>query len=100
MNPLTELLRVKRLLEARYPDIQQIGSDLAIFLRVARGEHSAAISVAEQGWLVECWRADHEHAGEEILFREGIVNDAIEAVERFCHWLENEKPGNGSGQLV
>ncbi len=88
MNPATDILRAKRLLEARYPEIQLLGSDRAVFLHVARGERAACISVDEEGWLVELWRADHEHTGEEILVREYIASDEIEAVRRFSDWVE------------
>ncbi len=77
-----------QLLEARYPDIQQRGGGRAVFLSVAKGERAVAISIAEEGWLVELWCADEEHPGEEILVREDILDGTVDVVRRVSDWLE------------
>jgi hypothetical protein len=87
MNSSVELSKIRRILETRYADVQDLGSGGANFLRICAGEHAAVISVDEDGWLVELWRADHTQPDEEILFREDIINDPDEGIKRICDWL-------------
>jgi hypothetical protein len=88
VDAFIEFTKLKRILTIRYADVQRLGSGRAVFLRVRVADRVAVISVDEDGWLVELWRAEHSPPEEENLVEEMLINDPGEVTQHVCDWLD------------
>ena len=64
--------------------------DAPEFLRIGNDRRAAAVSEAEEGWLVEFWLVSDAISNEETLVREYIVPNADEAFRHTCEWLDGQ----------
>lgn len=85
-----ELSNMRARLASIYPDVRQLGSGRAEFLRIGNDRQVAVVSVAEEGWLVEFWLVSDAITNEETLVQEYIVPSADEAYRHTCEWLGSQ----------